>query len=157
VAAHLARRPLRASLLLGLIALLAGCDVHIPSAFGDAVLPKEFPADFPIPPNSKLLTATGPLPFMPPEARGISAQWTSTASRVELESFYAKPHGAWRPKGAPLTMPSAGPVNLGTVFLLLHDGDGQSATVGVGMSNMIDKGTLVQATILPPRASPSPP
>jgi hypothetical protein len=53
-------------------------------------------------------------------------------------------------------MPSAGPVNLGTVYLLVHDGDGQGATVGVGMSNMIDNGTLVQATILPPRPSPSP-
>jgi hypothetical protein len=139
-----------------LIAPLVACGVRIPSALGEAALPKEFPADFPIPPSSKLLTATGPLPFMPPEARGISAQWTSTLSRAELESFYAKPHGAWRPKGTPLTMPSAGPVNLGTVYLLVHDGDGQSATVGVGMSNMIDNGTLVQATILPSRPSPSP-
>ena len=50
-----------------------------------------------------------------------------------------------------------GPVTLGTIFVLRHDGDGLTATVGVGMSNMIDSGTLVQATILPARPSPSPP
>jgi len=94
---------------------------------------------------------------MPPEARGVTAQWSSTLTRAELETFYGKPHAAWRVKGAPFTPPAAGPVTLGTIFLLSHDGDGQSATVGVGMSNTIDKGTLVQVTILPPRPSPSPP
>ena len=60
-------------------------------------------------------------------------------------------------EGAPLTPPAAGPVTLGTIFVFSHDGDGITATVGVGMSNMIDDGTLVQATILPARPSPSPP
>lgn len=154
---RLGRRALRAALLLGLIVPLAACGVKVPSVFGEASLPAEFPADFPIPPSSKLLTATGPLAFMPPEARGMTAQWSSTLTRAELESFYGKPHEAWRVKGAPFSPPAAGPVTLGTIFVLWHDGDGQSATVGVGMSNTIDKGTLVQATILPPRPSPSPP
>lgn len=124
---------------------------------GGASLPQEFPADFPIPPSSKLLSATGPMPFMPAEMRGITAQWTSTLTRAELESFYAKSHPAWRLIGAPVRPPTAGPVSLGTIFVLVHDGDGIGATVAVGMSNMIDDGTLVQATILPPRPSPSPP
>ena len=157
VAQHLARRALSAALLLALIVPLAGCDVRVPSPFGAASLPKEFPSDFPTPPSSKLQSATGPLPFMPAEVRGMTAQWTSTLTRAELVSFYAKDHAAWRLTGAPLTPPTAGPVTLGTIFVMRHDGDGLTATVGVGMSNMIDNGTLVQATILPARPSPSPP
>src|SRR5437870_3749662 len=157
VAQHLARRALSAALLLALIVPLAGCDVRVPSPFGAASLPKEFPSDFPTPPSSKLQSATGPLPFVPAELRGITAQWTSTLTRAELVSFYAKDHAAWRLTGAPLTPPTAGPVTLGTIFVMRHDGDGLTATVGVGMSNMIDNGTLVQATILPARPSPSPP
>jgi hypothetical protein len=157
VALHLARPALSAALLLAFVVPLTGCDVRVPSPFGAVSLPKEFPSDFPTPPSSKLLSATGPLPFMPAEVRGITAQWTSTLTRAELESFYAKDHAAWRLKGAPVTPPTAGPVTLGTIFVLSHDGDGITATVGVGMSNMIDKGTLVQATILPSRPSPSPP
>ena len=157
VAQHLARRALSAALLLALIVPLAGCDVRVPSPFGAASLPKEFPSDFPTPPSSKLQSATGPLPFVPAELRGITAQWTSTLTRAELLSFYAKDHAAWRLTGAPLTPPTAGPVTLGTIFVMRHDGDGLTATVGVGMSNMIDNGTLVQATILPARPSPSPP
>ena len=121
------------------------------------LVPKEFPSDFPTPPSSKLQSATGPLPFVPAELRGITAQWTSTLTRAELVSFYAKDHAAWRLTGAPLTPPTAGPVTLGTIFVMRHDGDGLTATVGVGMSNMIDNGTFVQATILPARPSPSPP
>ena len=157
VAQHLARRALSAALLLALIVPLAGCDVRVPSPFGAASLPKEFPSDFPTPPSSRLQSATGPLPFVPAELRGITAQWTSTLTRAELVSFYAKDHAAWRLTGAPLTPPTAGPVTLGTIFVMRHDGDGLTATVGVGMSNMIDNGTLVQATILPARPSPSPP
>jgi len=157
VAEHRARRALWAALLLALIVPLAGCDIQLPAPYGGASLPKEFPSDFPIPPSSKLLTATGPLPLVPAEARGITAQWTSTLTRAELESFYAKRHDAWRPSGAPITPPTAGPLTLGTIFVLRHDGDGVTATIGVGMSNIIDDGTLVQATILPARPSPSPP
>ena len=87
----------------------------------------------------------------------MTAQWSSPLTRAELESFYGKVHGAWRPIGSPITGPSAGPVSLGTIFMLRHDGDGIAATVSVGASNMIDSGILVQATILPARASPSPP
>jgi hypothetical protein len=94
---------------------------------------------------------------MPAEVRGMTAQWTSTLSRAELESFYAKDHAAWRVRGAPITPPAAGPVSLGTIFLLSHEGDGLTATVSVGLSNMIDNGTLVQATILAARPPPSPP
>ena len=120
-------------------------------------MPKEFPADFPIPPSSKLVLASGPLPFVPLEMRGMTAQWSSTLTRAELETFYGKPHAAWRLNGAPITGPSAGPVSLGTIFVLTHDGDGIAATVSVGASNMIDGGILVQATILPARPSTSPP
>jgi hypothetical protein len=155
-AEHLARQARSAVLVLALVAL-AGCDVQIPQPGGSVSLPKEFPADFPTPPNSKLLMATGPLPFLPPEMRGMTVQWSSTLTRAELESFYGKPHAAWQLSGAPITGPSAGPVSLGTLFLLLHDGDGIAATVSVGASNMIDSGILVQATILPARPSPSPP
>ena len=153
----LARRVLRVALLGALIVSLAACGARVPSPFAGPSLPAEFPSDFPIPPSSKLLSAAGPFPFVPAEVRGITAQWSSTQSRAELESFYAKSHAAWRVKGTPLTPPAAGPVSLGTIFLLSHEGDGVIATVSVGLSNMIDNGTLVQVTILPPRASPSPP
>jgi hypothetical protein len=142
--------------VLTLVAL-AGCNVQMPSSGGSVSLPKEFPADFPTPPSSKLVLASGPLPFVPAEMRGMTAQWSSTLSRAELESFYGKPHAAWRLSGAPITGPSAGPVSLGTIFLLFHDDDGIAATVSVGASNMIDAGTLVQATILPARPGASPP
>ena len=143
--------------MLALILPLAGCSGQVPSPFGSASLPQEFPSDFPTPPSSKLISATGPLPFVPAEMRGITAQWTSTLTRAELESFYTKRHAAWGVVGKPFTPPAAGPMTLGTIFILLHDGDDITATVGVGMSNMIDSGTLVQATILPARPSPSPP
>ena len=156
MAGHLVRRTRSALFVLALVAL-AGCDVQIPQPGGSVSLPKEFPADFPTPPSSKLVMATGPLPFLPPEMRGMTAQWSSTLTRAELESFYGKPHAAWRLSGAPITGPSAGPVSLGTLFLFLHDGDGIAASVSVGASNMIDNGILVQATILPARPSPSPP
>ena len=120
-------------------------------------LPTEFPTDFPIPPSSTLVLATGPLPFLPADMRGMTAQWSSTLTRAELESFYGKPHAAWKLYGAPITGPSAGPVSLGTLFVLRHDGDGIAASVSVGASNMIDNGILVQATIIPARALPSPP
>jgi hypothetical protein len=142
--------------VLALVAL-AGCNVQMPSSGGSVSLPKEFPADFPTPPSSKLVLASGPLPFVPAEMRGMTAQWSSTLTRAELESFYGMPHAAWRLSGAPITGPSAGPVSLGTIFLLLHDDDGIAATVSVGASNMIDGGTLVQATILPARPGASPP
>jgi len=154
---HLARPALWAALALALIVPLAGCDLQIPSSGGTVSLPKEFPADFPTPPSSKLVMASGPLPFMPPQLRGMTAQWSSTLTRAELETFYGKPHPAWRLNGAPITGPNAGPLTVGTLFLLLHDGDGIVATVSVGASNMIDSGVLVQATILPARPSPSPP
>jgi hypothetical protein len=86
----------------------------------------------------------------------MTVQWSSTLSKADLVSFYSTPHGLWAPYEKPVEGPSAGPITLGTVFLLRHGGDGMSATVSVGMTNAIDKGTLVQATILPPRASPSP-
>src|SRR5437899_2201594 len=156
IAGDLVRGARTAALVLTLVAL-GGCDVRVPSSGGTISLPKEFPSDFPTPPSSKLQSATGPLPFMPAELRGITAQWTSTLTRAELVSFYAKDHAAWRLTGPPLTPPTAGPVTLGTIFVMRHDGDGLTATVGVGMSNMIDNGTLVQATILPARPSPSPP
>ena len=145
-----------AALVLALVAL-AGCDVRIPSSGGSVSLPTEFPTDFPIPPSSTLVLATGPLPFLPADMRGMTAQWSSTLTRAELESFYGKPHAAWKLYGAPITGPSAGPVSLGTLFLLRHDGDGIAASVSVGASNMIDNGILVQATIIPARALPSPP
>src|SRR6266849_1350113 len=116
--------------------------MQIPSSGGTVSLPKEFPADFPTPPSSKLVLATGPLPFLPAEMRGMTVQWSSTLTRADLESFYGKSHAAWRLKGAPITGPSAGPVSLGTLFVLSHDGDGITATVSVGASNMIDKGVL---------------
>ena len=131
--------------------------MQIPSSGGTVSLPKEFPADFPTPPSSKLVMASGPLPFMPPQLRGMTAQWSSTLTRAELETFYGKPHPAWRLNGAPITGPNAGPLTVGTLFLLVHDSDGIVATVSVGASNMIDSGVLVQATILPARPSPSPP
>jgi len=130
--------------------------MQIPSSGGTVSLPKEFPADFPTPPSSKLVMASGPLPFMPPQLRGMTAQWSSTLTRAELETFYGKPHPAWRLNGAPITGPNAGPLTVGTLFLLVHDSDGIVATVSVGASNMIDSGVLVQATILPARPSPSP-
>jgi len=157
MARHLVGRGRSAALGLALIVALAGCDVQIPSSGGNVSLPKEFPSDFPTPPSSKLVMASGPLPFLPPELRGMTAQWSSTLTRAQLETFYGKPHPAWRLNGAPITGPSAGPVSLGTLFLLLHDGDGIAASVSVGASNMIDNGVLVQATILPARPSPSPP
>ena len=156
MAGYLTRRVRSAALVLALVAL-AGCDVQIPSSGGSVSLPKEFPTDFPIPPSSTLVLATGPLPFLPADMRGMTAQWSSTLTRAELESFYGKTHAAWKPYGAPITGPSAGPVSLGTLFLLRHDGDGIAASVSVGASNMIDNGILVQATIIPARALPSPP
>ena len=153
MAGHLGRRVRVAALVLALV----GCDVQIPSPGGSVSLPKEFPADFPIPPSSKLVLASGPFPFVPAEIRGMTAQWSSTLTRAELESFYGKSHAAWRLSGAPITGPNAGPVSLGTLFVLRHDGDGVTATVSVGASNVIDNGILVQATILPARPSPSPP
>jgi hypothetical protein len=152
---QLVRAARAASLVLALVAL-AACDVRIPSEGGSISLPKEFPADFPIPPSSKLLLAQGPLPFVPPEMRGMTAQWSSTLSRAELESFYGKSHASWKPYGAPITGPSAGPLSLGTIFVLRHDGDGVGASVSVGASNMIDSGILVQATIIPARTLPAP-
>ena len=147
----------RAVALLIVTVVLAGCGgVQVPGS-GAVALPNEFPADFPIPPSSKLLLASGPLPFVPAEMRGITVQWSSSLSRAELDTFYSKAHGGWRLKGAPVTPPSAGPVSLGTIYLLLHDGDGIGATVSVGASNMVDSGVLVQATILPARPSPPPP
>ncbi len=156
IAGHLVRGARTAALVLTLVAL-GGCDVRVPSSGGTISLPKEFPSDFPTPPSSKLVMATGPLPFLPPEMRGMTAQWSSTLSRAELESFYGKAHPAWRLSGAPITAPSAGPVSLGTIFVLIHDGDGVGASVSVGATNMIDNGVLVQATILPARPFPSPP
>src|SRR5438876_5692471 len=156
MAGQLVRWARSAALVLALVAL-AGCDVRIPSAGGSVSLPKEFPADFPTPPSSKLVMASGPLPFVPPEMRGMTAQWSSTLTRAELETFYGKPHAAWRLSGAPITGPSAGPVSLGTIFVLVHDDDGIGASVSVGATNMIDSGVLVQATILPARPFPSPP
>lgn len=156
MAGYLTRRVRSAALVLALVAL-AGCDVRIPSSGGSVSLPTEFPADFPIPPSSTLVLATGPLPFLPADMRGMTAQWSSTLTRAELESFYGKTHAAWKPYGAPITGPSAGPVSLGTIFVLRHDGDGIAASVSVGASNMIDNGILVQATIIPARALPSPP
>jgi hypothetical protein len=153
---QLVRRARSAALALAVVAL-AGCDVQMPSSGASVSLPKDFPADFPTPPSSKLVLASGPLPFVPAEMRGMTAQWSSTLTRAELETFYGRAHAAWRPKGAPITGPSAGPVSLGTIFVLLHDADGVVATVSVGASNLIDSGILVQATILPARPSPSPP
>ena len=145
-----------AALVLALVAL-AGCDVRIPSSGGSVSLPTEFPTDFPIPPSSTLVLATGPLPFLPADMRGMTAQWSSTLTRAELESFYGKPHPKWRLIGKPIEGPSVGPISLGTMFVMRHDGDGITATVSVGVSNAIDDGILVQATILPARASPPPP
>jgi hypothetical protein len=150
-------RPARIALLLALIAVLVACDVQTPSPGGSVSLPNEFPPDFPTPPSSKLVMATGPLPFVPAEMRGMTAQWSSTLTRAQLETFYGQPHAGWRLTGAPITGPTAGPVSLGTIFVLRHDGDGIAATVNVGASNMIDGGILVQATILPARPSPTPP
>jgi hypothetical protein len=156
LAGHVFRRARSAALVLSLTAL-AGCNVQMAPSDGTVSLPKEFPADFPTPPSSKLLLATGPLPFVPAEMRAMTVQWSSTLTRVELESFYGKSHAAWRPRGAPITGPNAGPVSLGTIFVMAHDGDGITATVSVGASNMIDSGILVQATILPARPGASPP
>jgi len=55
-------------------------------------LPDGFPSDFPVPPNARLITASGPLPFVPAEMRAITAQWSSALSRAELEAFYRAPH-----------------------------------------------------------------
>jgi len=154
MAGHLVRRTRSALLVLALVAL-AGCNVQIPQPGGSVSLPSEFPADFPIPPSSKLVMATGPLPFLPPQTRVMTAQWSSTLTRAALESFYGTSHAAWKLSRAPITGPSAGPVSLGTLFVLMHDGDGLGATVSVGASNMIDSGILVQATIIPARLSPS--
>jgi hypothetical protein len=140
-----------ATIAIGVV--LSSCSFSGPTT---AALPSEFPADFPKPPSAKLITATGPLPFVPAEVRTISVQWSSTLSKADLVSFYSTPHGRWAPYDKPVEGPGAGPITLGTVFLLRHDGDGMTATVSVGMTNAIDKGTLVQATILPPRAIPSP-
>jgi len=156
IAGHLVRSARAAALVLGLVAL-AGCDVQMPSSDGNVSLPKEFPGDFPTPPSSKLVLAQGPLPFVPAEMRGMTAQWSSTLTRAELESFYGKPHPKWRLIGKPIEGPSVGPISLGTMFVMRHDGDGITATVSVGVSNAIDDGILVQATILPARASPPPP
>jgi len=155
MAGHFLRGAQSAVLVLAIVAL-TGCDVHIPSEGETVSLPKEFPSDFPIPPSSKLVLAQGPFPFLPADMRAMTAQWSSTLTRAELEIFYGKSHGTWRLRGAPITGPSAGPVSLGTIFGLSHDGDGLAATVSVGASNMIDSGVLVQATILPTRASPPP-
>ena len=137
--------------------LLVGCSVSVPSS-GGVSLPADFPTDFPTPPNAKLLSAFGPLPFVPQEARGFSAQWSSTLSRAELETFYSAPHPPWHPQSSPIAAPSTGPIpiSLPTIFLLVRESDGMHATVNVGMSNIIDKGTLVQATIIPAPPSPSP-
>jgi hypothetical protein len=143
----------RLAATLALSGVLSGCGFSVPTT---AALPSEFPADFPKPPSARLITATGPLPFVPAEVRTIAVQWSSTLSKADLVSFYATPHGLWAPYEKPVEGPTAGPITLGTVFLLRHGADGMSATVSVGMTNAIDKGTLVQATILPPRASPSP-
>jgi len=147
----------RSALLVLALVGLAGCNVQIPQPGGSVSLPNEFPADFPIPPSSKLVLASGPLPFLPPQARVMTAQWSSTLTRAELESFYGKSHAAWKITGAPITGPSAGPVSLGTLFIFTHDGDGLGATVSVGASNVIDSGILVQATIIPARPLPSSP
>jgi hypothetical protein len=155
LAGHVFPRARSVALALSLVTV-AGCNVQIPPSDGTVSLPKEFPSDFPTPPSSKLLLATGPLPFVPAEMRAMTVQWSSTLTRSELESFYGKSHAAWRPRGAPITGPNAGPVSLGTIFVVAHDGDGITATVSVGASNMIDSGILVQATILPARPSPSP-
>jgi hypothetical protein len=77
----------RTALVLALIVVLAACDVHVPSAGGSVSLPNEFPPDFPTPPSSKLVMATGPLPFVPAEMRGMTAQWSSTLTRAQLEAF----------------------------------------------------------------------
>ena len=155
-AGTLARRARAAALILALAAI-AGCGASLPSAGQEVSLPKEFPPDFPIPPSSKLIMATGPLPFVPAEMRGMTVQWSSTSSRADLETFYGRARAGWRLIGAPITAPSAGPVSLGTVFVLRHDGDGIGASVSVGALNVIDSGVLVQATILPARSSPPPP
>jgi|ERR671937_1008447 hypothetical protein len=138
---------------LALSGVLAACGIRAPTG---ASLPAEFPADFPTPPSAKLITAAGPLPFMPAELRGITAQWTSTLSKDELTAFYARTHGAWAPYRSSVQGPSAGPITLGTILLLTHEDDGMTATVAVGMTNTIDSGTLVQVTILPRRPLPSP-
>jgi hypothetical protein len=93
---------------------------------------------------------------MPAEVRGMTAQWSSTLSKEELTAYYARAHGGWVPYRDSVQGPSAGPITLGTILLLVHATDGLSASVVVGMTNTIDSGTLVQVTILPPRPSPSP-
>src|SRR5438128_12626887 len=127
ISGDLVRGARTAALVLTLVAL-GGCDVRVPSSGGTISLPKEFPSDFPTPPSSKLVLATGPLPFVPAEMRGMTAQWSSTLTRAELETFYGKAHAAWKPYGAPITGPSAGPVSLGTIFVLRHDGHGIKAS-----------------------------
>jgi hypothetical protein len=154
--ASLARFARAATLLLA-VAALAACGASVPSSGSGVSLPKEFPSDFPIPPSSKLIMATGPLPFVPPEMRGMTVQWSSTSSRADLETYYGRAHPGWRLIGAPITGPSAGPISLGTLFVLRHEGDGINASVSVGALNVIDSGILVQATILPARPSPPPP
>jgi hypothetical protein len=95
---------------------------------------------------------------MPEEVRGYTAQWDSSLSRAELEGFYAQMRGTWRARGSPLPFPSVGPlpISMPTGFLLVHESDGATASVLVGMTNPGRSGTLIQVTILPPRPSPSP-
>ena len=88
----------------------------------------------------------------------MTAQWSSSLSKDELTAFYARPHGAWVPYRSAIEGPGAGPITLGTMLFLTHTADGIFASISVGMTNPIDKGTLVQVTILPapPSASPVP-
>ena len=137
--------------LLGL--LLVGCVVARPAS---PSLPDGFPADFPVPPSAKLLSASGPLPFVPAEIRGFSVQWSSSLPRADLEAFYRAPHPGWRPGVLATAPPSLGPISLPATVLLTHVSDGQAAIVAIGMTNPIDSGTLVAVTITSPRPSPSP-
>ena len=137
--------------LLGL--LLAGCVVARPAT---PSLPDGFPSDFPVPPNARLITASGPLPFVPAEMRTITAQWSSALSRAALEAFYRAPHPGWRATGPGSAPPSLGPIALPSAVFLTHVSDGLAATIAIGMPNPIDSGTLVAVTIVPRRPSSSP-
>ena len=141
---------------VALAIVLSGCAFPIPGT-GSPSLPNDFPADFPTPPNATLLSASGPAPYMPPEARGFYAQWSSSLSRAELEAFYGAPHSGWHTDRT-LPPPSALPFGFvaPTVFLFTHESDGMQASTAIGLSNPIDHGTLVQVTILPPRPTPTP-